>query len=283
MNGVKRAALRLHPRLVAVDLDGTFLDEHSAVSEASRRAAEEIMAQGIEFVVTSGRILSRFPKDVLSIEGMHFAVTANGASLLDLEEKRELFSDPIPEETAARILDAVFSFPVYCEVYSGNRAFTDGDRLRFFRDDFYTPNRLKAMNQSRNLVPGLRELVRQPGCGVQKVFLPHVSEEYKQAFEEKLFAIDGIEVTNSFPLHYEVNRQGCNKAHGLRQLCGRLGISAEEVMAFGDANNDSAMLRFAGMSVAMGNAGADVRRQARFIAKSNAEDGVACFLREHVL
>ncbi|CAB1252556.1 protein of unknown function [Ruminococcaceae bacterium BL-6] len=54
-------------------------------------------------------------------------------------------------------------------------------------------------------------------------------------------------------------------------------------MAFGDANNDSAMLRFFGMSVAMGNAEADVRRQARFIAKSNAEDGVACFLREHVL
>lgn len=62
MNGVKRADLRLHPRLVAVDLDGTFLDEHSAVSEASRRAAEEIMARGIEFVVTSGRAGLAFPR-----------------------------------------------------------------------------------------------------------------------------------------------------------------------------------------------------------------------------
>lgn len=274
---------RLRPRLVAVDLDGTFLDEHSVVTTTNRRAVEEIIARGIEFVVTSGRILSRFPEDVLSIERMRFAVTANGASLLDLRGKRELFSDLIPEETAARILGAVLSFPIYCEIYSGNRAFTDEDRLRFFRGDFYTPNRLKAMNQSRNIVPDLRELIRQPGCGVQKVFLPHVPEECTQAFEKKLFAIDGLEVTNSFPLHYEVNRQGCNKAYGLRQLCSILGISAEEVMAFGDANNDSAMLRFAGISVAMGNADEDVRRQAKFSTKSNAEDGVACFLREHVL
>ncbi|MCI1966481.1 MAG: Cof-type HAD-IIB family hydrolase [Oscillospiraceae bacterium] len=273
---------RLLPRLVAVDLDGTFLNQDSLVTRANLHAVKELNAMGIEFVVTSGRILPRFPQDVLSLEEMRFAITANGASLIDLQENKELFSDPLPKETAAQVVDAVTSFPIYFEIYVENQAYTDEKALCFYSDSFYSPNRLKAMNQSKNIISDIQELL-QRDCRIQKIFLPHVEKEYIRAFEEKLVSIKGVEITNPFPYHYEFTKQGCNKANCLRQLCNRLDILPKDIMAFGDANNDSAMLRFAGMSVAMGNADEEIRKQARFTAKSNAEDGVAQFLQQYVL
>ena len=66
-----------------------------------------------------------------------------------------------------------------------------------------------------------------------------------------------------------------------RQLCARLDIPMSSVLAIGDNQNDIEMLRFAGVSVAMGNAQEDVKSAARFVAGSNEEDGAAEFLERY--
>lgn len=273
----------LQPRMVVVDLDGTFLDENSLVSENCRRAAEEIARHGIEFVVASGRILSRFPKDVMGIKGINYAVTANGASVMDIHRRKQLYCDNLTAGTVEQILDIVFSYPIYCEIYSDNEAYTDWNRMRFYNDSFYSPNRLKAMNQSRHVTENLYSFIRQPDHKVEKIFFPHVSEEYQQAFLGELNHLRNLEITIPCPFNYEINKLGCNKAKGLKFLCASLKICPGEIMAFGDAENDSAMLRYAGLSVAMGNSNAELQRQAKFVTRTNAEDGVAWFLNNYVL
>ena len=79
-------------------------------------------------------------------------------------------------------------------------------------------------------------------------------------------------------LHPEVS-----KAHGLAMIARDLGIKPEEIIAIGDSHNDIGMLQFAGLGVAMGNADEEVKQVARYVTRSNAEDGVAFVLEELVL
>jgi len=95
--------------------------------------------------------------------------------------------------------------------------------------------------------------------------------------------MDCFEITNSHPANLEFNPKGVNKAAGLRQVCQLYGLSMDEVVAMGDSLNDIAMIREAGLGVAMGNAQEEVKRAADMIALSNTEDGVAHLIRSFVL
>ena len=81
-------------------------------------------------------------------------------------------------------------------------------------------------------------------------------------------------------LHFylEVIPACINKGQGIRDICQVLGMTAEQVIAFGDAQNDIPMLRAAGMGVAMGNATQAVKEAANYVTLSNNEDGIAAAL-----
>lgn len=66
----------------------------------------------------------------------------------------------------------------------------------------------------------------------------------------------------------------CGKAHGIQQIIAHLGISRQDTLAFGDGGNDADMLQFAGLGIAMGNAGEDTKAAADYVAASCADDGV---------
>ena len=77
--------------------------------------------------------------------------------------------------------------------------------------------------------------------------------------------------------------KNCSKSSALKALCSYLGISQNEVIAFGDGDNDIDMLQFAGVGVAMGNASDYVKSKADYITLSNEENGVAHTLYETIL
>lgn len=81
----------------------------------------------------------------------------------------------------------------------------------------------------------------------------------------------------------EISDSRASKGNALRTLCERLGISPEEVCAIGDNGNDVSMIRYAGLGVAMGNALAEAKAQADYIAGLNDEEGAAKFFEEFFL
>ena len=100
---------------------------------------------------------------------------------------------------------------------------------------------------------------------------------------EDLRAVSGIEITGALKMNIEVNAAGVNKGKALVRLGEILGISREEIMAFGDGANDLDMMKEVGIGVAMGNGKEEIKEAADYIAASNDEDGVARFLEEYVL
>lgn len=119
--------------------------------------------------------------------------------------------------------------------------------------------------------------------GADKVQGLFVSLEDRNAAVEDLRAVSGIEITGALKMNIEVNAAGVNKGKALVRLGEILGISREEIMAFGDGANDLDMMKEVGIGVAMGNGKEEIKEAADYIAASNDEDGVARFLEEYVL
>jgi hydroxymethylpyrimidine pyrophosphatase-like HAD family hydrolase len=97
-------------------------------------------------------------------------------------------------------------------------------------------------------------------------------EEARAAFAGRLF------VTRSLPHYVEVGGLEGTKSKALGFLCERWGIEPERVLAFGDADNDIDMLRFAGHGVAVGGMTGEVREAADEVVPDVNEDGVARYV-----
>ena len=95
--------------------------------------------------------------------------------------------------------------------------------------------------------------------------------------EEELSELVGnrMDVFRSAPFFIELVPRGIDKAQSLNRLLGLIGLTPNDMIAFGDGYNDLSMLKLAGIGVAMANAVPEVRAEADFITKSNEEDGVA--------
>jgi Cof subfamily protein (haloacid dehalogenase superfamily) len=112
--------------------------------------------------------------------------------------------------------------------------------------------------------PSLKLILRHPERGV---------EEVRERLDS--LGLEGFAVTSSGAPFLEVMGPGTSKAWGVAQLCDRLGIAREDVMAFGDARNDVEMLEWAGRGVAVANAVPEARAVADEVTSSNEDDGVA--------
>ena len=77
------------------------------------------------------------------------------------------------------------------------------------------------------------------------------------------------------PQYIEFVSKGITKSHALECIGDKLGIKASEMVAFGDQENDLAMLKYVGYSIAMGNATNEVKKQVDYVTASNDEDGAA--------
>jgi Cof subfamily protein (haloacid dehalogenase superfamily) len=92
-----------------------------------------------------------------------------------------------------------------------------------------------------------------------------------------------LSVMRSKPFFLEFTEEGVTKGTSLNHLIGQLGITREEVIAIGDSYNDLAMIEFAGLGVAMGNAPDDIKEKADYVTDTNMNDGVAKVVEKFVL
>ena len=92
-----------------------------------------------------------------------------------------------------------------------------------------------------------------------------------------------LNVVRSHPLFVEIISPRVSKGRGVAHLADLYGVSRAQTIAVGDSGNDLSMVQWAGLGVAMGNASADVKAVADWIAPPVSEDGVAAVIERFVL
>ena len=78
-------------KLIALDLDGTTLNDDRVISRANREALEAAIEKGVNVVIATGRAYSALPEDVFEIKGIQYVLTSNGAVITDLRRKEVIY------------------------------------------------------------------------------------------------------------------------------------------------------------------------------------------------
>jgi Cof subfamily protein (haloacid dehalogenase superfamily) len=252
-------------RLVATDLDGTLLGTDGHVSARNRAALAAVEDAGIIVVFVTGRP-PRWLGQVAEEAGARgLAICANGALVYDLEQDAVVLENSLLPEAAARLVAALRD-------RAPGVVFAVERGTRFGHEPAYVP----MWPTGDRDIARVEELVSRP---VAKLLAKHPDLDAVALHElaTELAGGDAM-VTYSGDTLVEIGGAGVSKAVALEALCDERGITAAEVIAFGDMPNDVPLLTWAGRGVAVANAHPSVLAVADEVTLSNDEDGVAVVL-----
>jgi Cof subfamily protein (haloacid dehalogenase superfamily) len=257
-------------RLVATDIDGTLIHTDGTLSPAT---LEVIDALPVPLVLVTGRPVRYLQQLYDQMPHPVPAVCANGAVVYDPDTDTILRADPLSTDllvdVSKRLRDAIPDISLAVEVEDG----------RLFWHEETWPVRWASTPDVVRILATPEELTSVPAVKLLARSANHEPDAFYELVSQTLGGIAEPTHSSSSAL-VEISAAGVTKAAGLAWLCEQTGITADEVIAFGDMPNDLPLLTWAGHSVAMGNAHPAVRAVADEVTRTNDEDGVARYLRE---
>jgi Cof subfamily protein (haloacid dehalogenase superfamily) len=265
-------------KMIAIDIDGTLLNEKSSLNPATIKAVQAARDAGIKVVLCTGRPLTGVQDylDQLGLSGDdQYVITFNGAlaqtisgkilvrHTLNYDQYRQL-------QSLSETLETHFHVETESHIYTANKdisPYTIGEALLV-----KMPIRYRAVEEMpANITLSKAMFIDDPkiiSSAVEK--LP---DDVKQDFY----------FVRSEPYFLEAMNKAASKGNAITGLASDLSFSMDEVMALGDQGNDLSMIKAAGWGVAMGNAIDEVKEAAQAVTLTNKEDGVAAAINKYAL
>lgn len=264
-------------KLLAVDMDGTCLDSKSRMSEKTVEALQKAAEKGIIVVPTTGRNLNCIPYRLKKEDFYNYAITSNGACVIDLKEKKKIYNSCIPWETAVRILDDFSGkgFGITAQIdndyYLQGRLLSLAGRIYFGKD-----------SENSICVRNVLDFIKANQSEVEEIQLYFLKSKARQTSEKILASYGNVSSAYS-SIYVEIFDKNASKGIALAELAKHLGIKKEEVACIGDGENDLTMFAESGMRFAMGNAVDFLKEKADYVLPDNNSDGVAHAIEYYII
>ena len=260
------------PALIACDVDGTLFDDDETITPRTREAVRAAVAAGAHFILATGRP-PRWVRPVVEALGFApMAACANGAVIYDPATDRVLSARTLSVDLLgelAEIANRAIPGAGLAVERIGNSAH-DTATPQFVSSPGYehawlNPDNTEVSIEDLLSAPAIKLLIRKAGARSADM-------------AAKLARHVGLQGDITYSTNnglVEILPLGISKATGVEEIARPLGISADEVVAFGDMPNDVPMLLRAGHGVAMGNAHPETVAAADEVTSPNTDDGVA--------
>ncbi len=263
-------------RLIALDLDGTTLDSSKQVSEKNRNAIINAVKNGVHVCIASGRAFDTLPSVVTEIPGIEYAITSNGAAVYEIRDKKCLRSYKLTAESVKTILELTKDMPVTYEAFIEGRAYAGSEYIHNPVKFGATKEAIHYIQTTRTLIDDITGFIRQHVNELDSMDIIVKDADMKEKVCDAIYKeTQDVYITSSVKQLVEISYKDAGKKSGVKFLADRLGVSKEEIAAFGDADNDKDMIEYAGYGIAVANASASLKEKADYITLSNDEDGIA--------
>lgn len=270
-------------RLVALDLDGTVFNDQKEITPRTLEAIRAALEKGVDVLPATGRTVTGVPRQFIEIPGVRYALTSNGATVVNLQTGEKLVNLTFDADLAQRTFDVVEPFGGMLSIFIDGQSYTTVENARSSLE-MVPANLREYFRTTRKEVPDMHLIMQQHPHEIEKFSILYPTEEVRDAaWQAVAAACPELEIASSIERNMELNAPGVSKGPGLMALARRLGLTRDQVMAVGDSGNDRTMVELAGLGVAMGNATPEIQQVADVITADNNHDGVAEAIEKYVL
>jgi Cof subfamily protein (haloacid dehalogenase superfamily) len=296
-------------KLIALDMDGTLLNNDKQISKENLVALKKAKNLGVKIVLCTGRAhpgVERYVKELGLITDEQYSSTCSGAYVINNTKNNILKSDAFSLEDIKLFSQMAKDVGIAFNMFSGNE-------LLYYENSFFsyhdviannlTMNRIELENIKEDMDVYKITLINEHISvkeSILNIFMNtdekemnrdidiHTNEKFnKNLFDDLSFIPDNIVDKFTFlktsPYTIEVISKKANKGEGVKTIADKFGIEKEEVICIGDSGNDKHMIEYAGLGVAMGNAFEEIKEIADYVTYDNENDGVAHIVNKFIL
>jgi Cof subfamily protein (haloacid dehalogenase superfamily) len=259
---------------VLTDVDGTLVTQDKVLTERALRAVTRLRERGIAFAITSGRPPFGMRMLVEPL-GLTTPMAAFNGGVTVLPDLSVLDARPLPEDLLPALIDLMQAHGLGVFLFRANDWFVrslDAPRVR---------REASTVQQLPTVVPSF-DGVRAGAAKLVGVSEDHPRVAACEAAVQQAFGTQ-VSAARSQPHYLDVTHPTANKGVVIERLSRYLQIPLDRIAAIGDQPNDVRMFERAGLSIAMGNASDEVKRQATFVTRSFADEGFANAIEQIVL
>lgn len=262
-------------KLVALDCDNTLLDSKGYIPKENIDVIKKLKAQGIQFILATGRsdILAKDYTDELELELP--IISNNGGALTNLYTKEIFYINPIDERPLTEIFDYCNKNSILFKALSLDCCYTN-DPIAMEKGISQIVTKYKRKMKytiEYKFIENMNELIGN--VPILKTVIIHDNRNLLLSYQANLQEIKDINVYRSGFNCIDMVAKNVSKGNALKEYAIKTGIKPEEIIAFGDGENDISMLEFAGMGIAMENGEEELKKHADYITDTNDNFGVA--------
>ena len=264
-------------QLCIFDMDETLLSTDKSITEQNIAAIQKLRELDIGVSIATGRgpCLTGKYADILSLNLP--IIACNGGLLVTPDHHDIIWENPIDKELLRIVLRYVISENAEYIAHTNEAVYVSPGNTHV--DHFAEYNKS---------VPGHRKAVIRPTSGIRlDEPLPDIIKvlifEPTQEQTDYLKGIPGLEVLSSMTNVLDIMQEGSTKGNAVVSLAKYLNIPLDNIVVFGDNENDISMFTCGAVGVAMGNSSDTVKSYAKFVTRTNEESGVAYAINNYVL
>lgn len=269
------------PKLIALDIDGTLLNSARQITQASKDAIEMARKRGVIVIPCSGRHFSG-TRPIAMQAGMGDAVICGNGALVTTWEGSVISGKMLDPQRCLELLQFCEFYHLGSNLYANDVLYTlaPNSVTRYYeRMNSQLPQEVQCRY---SFVTDLAAEIKKNASGILKFEIFPLPEEPREALLAMLEQCPDMAAEGNLRTSVELHASGVSKATGLRDAAEYFGVPMAQVLAVGDAENDIAMLRAAGLGAAIGNAIEAAKESADEVIPSNDEDGVAWVIQKYL-
>lgn len=263
--------------LIALDLDGTLLTSKKEISDTTKKVLIQAIDEGHIVVIATGRShrTSSLYYDTLRLSTP--IINNNGAFIHHPKDKSfGSYHQPLPHQTALAVVDACYELDVeniIAQMFDSVLIDRHNDSILNVFNSAGDPS-LKIGKLKNILETDPTALLIHPKQEQVKKLNDHLNDYHAEVISHRTWAAPWNII--------EIVKKGLSKAVGLEKVSNYYNIPRENIIAFGDEDNDLEMIEYAGVGVAMENGIKQLKSVANHVTNTNDQDGIGVFLKDYL-
>lgn len=268
-------------KLIATDCDGTILNSRGYLPREIIDTFRELHNKGIHIIIATGRsdILAKDYLDELDINCP--VIGCNGATLVNFYTNKNYFINAMDSESLDKLFDMCDSLNIAVKIFDTDTCYTSDKKLYEGGINLITTRYTRKMKYSVNyeLVDDMHSLTSLDNA-VKAVIIENDIPKLLSIRDMINKNIPGLKAVQSNWNCIDINNKSVSKGNALLKYAEMINVKPDEIIAFGDSENDISMLKAAGLGIAVSNAADCVKEAADEITDTNDNFGVAKYLQK---